>query len=256
MNDLDQSFRLVGTRPVRPDGVSKVTGAAKFGVDYALPGTLSGKVLRSPHPHARIKSIDTSKAEALKGVHAVTTRDDFPEQDFAYVGPARTQINMWHMTRNVMAREKVLYEGHAVAAVAAASPAIAARAIKLIKIEYEVLPHVIDVDEAMQDDAPLLFEDMIPRGFEPEATRPSNISKRVDFSIGDVDAAFAGADVIIEKEFKTAAVHQGYIEPHAALAVYHADGQGEVWCSSQGHFVIRTLTAKICGMNRRKNDDW
>ena len=249
MNDVNPQSSLIGTRPVRPDGVSKVTGTAKFGNDYDLPGTLAGKVLRSPHPHARIKSIDTSKAEALKGVHAVVTRDDFPEQDFSYVGPARTQINMWHMTRNVLAREKALYEGHAVAAVAAASPSIAAKAVKLIEVEYEVLPHVIDVDEAMKDDAPLLFEDMIPRGYEPEATKPSNISKRVEFAIGDIDAGFAEADVIVEKEFKTAAVHQGYIEPHAALAVWHADGQGEVWCSSQGHFVIRTLTAKICGMN-------
>ncbi|MGB0552257.1 MAG: xanthine dehydrogenase family protein molybdopterin-binding subunit [Alphaproteobacteria bacterium] len=249
MNDINPQSSLIGTRPVRPDGVSKVTGTAKFGNDYDLPGTLAGKVLRSPHPHARIKSIDTSKAEALKGVHAVVTRDDFPEQDFGYVGPARTQINMWHMTRNVLAREKALYDGHAVAAVAAASPSIAAKAVKLIEVDYEVLPHVIDVDEAMKDDAPLLFEDMIPRGYEPEATKPSNISKRVEFAIGDIDEGFAEADVIVEKEFKTAAVHQGYIEPHAALAVWHADGQGEVWCSSQGHFVIRTLTAKICGMN-------
>ena len=249
MNDINPQISLIGTRPVRPDGVSKVTGTAKFGNDYDLPGTLAGKVLRSPHPHARIKSIDTSKAESLNGVHAVVTRDDFPEQDFGYVGPARTQINMWHMTRNVLAREKALYEGHAVAAVAAASPSIAAKAVKLIEVDYEVLPHVIDVDEAMKDEAPLLFEDMIPRGYEPEATKPSNISKRVEFAIGDIDAGFAEADVIVEKEFKTAAVHQGYIEPHAALAVWHADGQGEVWCSSQGHFVIRTLTAKICGMN-------
>ncbi len=148
-----------------------------------------------------------------------------------------------------MAREKALYEGHAVAAVAAASPSIDAKAVKLIEVEYEVLPHVIDVDDAMKDEAPLLFEDMIPRGYEPEATKPSNISKRVDFAIGDIDAGFAEADVIVEKEFKTAAVHQGYIEPHAALAIWHAGGQGEVWCSSQGHFVIRALTAKICGMN-------
>ena len=121
MNDVNPQFSLIGTRPVRPDGVSKVTGTAKFGNDYDLPGTLAGKVLRSPHPHARIKSIDTSKAEALKDVHAVVTRDDFPEQDFRYVGPARTQINMWHMTRNVLAHEKALYEGHAVAAVADAT---------------------------------------------------------------------------------------------------------------------------------------
>jgi CO/xanthine dehydrogenase Mo-binding subunit len=89
MNDINPQLSLIGTRPVRPDGVAKVTGAAKFGNDYSLPGTLVGKILRSPHAHARIKSIDTSKAEALKGVYAVMTRDDLPEQEDVYLGPVQ-----------------------------------------------------------------------------------------------------------------------------------------------------------------------
>src|SRR5438445_13466586 len=116
-----------------------------------------------------------------------------------------------------MARQKALYEGHAIAAVAATSPAIAEEAVALIEVDYEVLPHAIDVDEAMKPDAPLLFEDMMTRGVEPAPTRPSNISKKLEFSIGDLDAGFAQADVVVEKEFKTAAVHQGYIEPHACF---------------------------------------
>ncbi|MEX2642507.1 MAG: xanthine dehydrogenase family protein molybdopterin-binding subunit [Acetobacterales bacterium] len=250
--DIKKAYKLIGTRPVRPDGVPKVTGTAKFGSDYTLPGTLAGKVLRSPHAHARIRSIDTSKAEALRGVKAVVTSKDFPEQEFAYVGPERTAVNLWHVTRNVIAREKVLYEGHAVAAVAAASPSIAAKAISLIEVDYEVLPHVIDVDEAMKEDAPLLFEDMITRGVDPAPTRPSNISKYLEFKIGDIDKGFAEADEVLEKEFATAASHQGYIEPHGCLARYDADGQGELWSSSQGHFVVRNLTAKLLGM--RLND--
>ncbi len=125
MNEIKKPYKYVGTNQIRPDGVPKVTGTAKFGNDYTLPGTLYGKILRSPHAHALIKSIDTSKAEVLPGVQAVMTAADFPDHPFAYVGAARVQINFWHVTRNIMAREKALYEGHAVAAVAAISPAVA-----------------------------------------------------------------------------------------------------------------------------------
>jgi len=141
-----------------------------------------------------------------------------------------------------------LYEGHAIAAVAATTAAIAAEAIALIEVDYEVLPHVIDVDEAMQPDAPVLFEDMITRGVEPAPTKPSNITKRLEFKVGDLDAGFAAADEIVEMSFKTAAVHQGYIEPHSCLARYGADGQCELWSASQGHFVVRAYTAKLLGM--------
>jgi CO/xanthine dehydrogenase Mo-binding subunit len=181
-------------------------------------------------------------------VKSIVTAADFPEQAFAYVGPERVAANFWHMTRNIMAREKVLYEGHAVAAVAAISPAVAAAALELIEVTYEVLPHVIDVDDAMKPDAPLLFEDMITRGIEPPPAKPSNIAKRTEYKLGDLDAGFAQAELVIEREFKTAAVHQAYIEPHGCVARYEADGQGEIWASSQGHFTVRALTAQLCGM--------
>jgi CO/xanthine dehydrogenase Mo-binding subunit len=108
MNEIKKPYKWVGTAPVRPDGVPKVTGTAKYGNDYTLPGALYGKILRSPHAHARIKSIDTSKAEKLPGVKAVVTAKDFPDQNFAYIGPERVAVNFWHMTRNIMAREKAL----------------------------------------------------------------------------------------------------------------------------------------------------
>jgi len=250
VNDVvTKPYKWVGTRPNRPDGVPKVTGTAQYGADFSLPGMLWGQILRSPHAHARIRKIDTSKAEKLPGVKAVMTAKDLPEQKFDYVGPERVAMNLWHVTRNIMAREKALYHGHAVAAVAATSKAIAEEALKLIEVDYEVLPHVIDVDEAMKPDAPLLFEDMITRGIEPAPTKPSNVTKRLEFKIGDLDKGFAEADAVIEHEFKTAAVHQAYIEPHATLARFDANGHGEIWSSSQGHFVVRALTAQILGIS-------
>lgn len=246
--DIQQVMKVVGTSPVRPDGVPKVTGQAQYGADYSLPGMLWAKVLRSPHAHARILSVDTSRAAALPGVKGIILGSDFPEHPFDYVGPERVAQNYWHMTRNIMAREKALFEGHAIAAVAATTSAIAAEAVSLIDVKYEVLPHCIDVEDAMKPDAPLLFEDMITRGVEPAPSKPSNISKRLEFSTGDIAAGFASADEVVEMSFKTAAVHQGYIEPHSCLARYGADGQCELWSASQGHFVVRAYTAKLVGM--------
>ena len=243
-----KQFKWVGTRPICPDGVPKVTGLAQYGADLAMPGMLVGRILRSPHAHACIRSIDTSKAAALPGVKALVTSADFPDQKFEYVGPERIAQNFWHMTRNIMAREKALYEGHAVAAVAATSGGIADEALSLIAIDYEVLPHVIDVDEAMKPDAPLLFSDLITRGVEPPP-KPSNISKRVEYKLGDLVAGLAAADEIVEMSFKTKPVHQAYIEPQGCVARCDADGQGELWTSSQGHFVVRAYTAQLLGMN-------
>src|SRR5258707_5400156 len=181
-NGHPQGF--VGTRQIRPDGVDKVTGRARFGADFNLPGQLIGKVLRSPHPHARIISIDTSKAEALPGVKAVITRDDFPDQPSEFIPAGEMMMNYRDVVRNVMAREKVLYEGHAVAAVAATSALIAKQALHLIKVDYEVLPHVIDVVEAMQPGAPLLHEDLFTAGVEPAPKMPSNVAKRLEIGHG------------------------------------------------------------------------
>src|SRR5882762_6895416 len=189
---------VVGTRTIRPDGVDKVTGRARFGADYNLPGQLIGRVLRSPHPHARIVGIDTARAEALPGVKAVITRDDFGDQPSEFIPAGEMMMNYKDVVRNVMAREKALYEGHAVAAVAATSVAIARRALKLIDVKYELLPHVIDVVEAMRPDAPVLHDDLYTAGVEPKPEKPSNIAKRVEIVLGDIEAGFKNADVIVE----------------------------------------------------------
>ncbi len=244
--------RWVGTRPVRPDGVDKVTGRARFGADVHLPNMLVGRVLRSPHAHARIHSIDTSAAQALPGVKAVVTRDDFNDLPSEFVPAGEMLINYRDVVRNVMAREKALFEGHPVAAVAAVSDKVARDALALIKVEYEVLPHVLDVVDAMAPDAPLLHEDMITAGVEPAPEKPSNVAKVVEFKIGDVEAGFAEADIVIEREFSTQPVHQGYIEPHSCIANYSEDGQAELWCTTQGHFVVRGHCAKLLGMDVAK----
>src|SRR5919106_1638723 len=169
MSYLDKSaLRLVGTRPIRPDGVDKVTGRANFGADMTMPGMLWGKIKRSPHAHARIVSIDYDKALKLPGVKAVITRDDFPD-----IAPERAQIgaaphNLIHLSLNCMAKGKVLYEGHAVAAVAATSQAIAEEALDLIEVQYQVLPHVLDVEAAMAENAPILNENNFTAGIEPK----------------------------------------------------------------------------------------
>ena len=249
MANENQELKWIGTSPVRPDGTDKVTGRAKFGADLMLPGMLTGKVLRSPHAHAKIKSIDTSKAEALPGVKAVVTCADIGEMPSEWVPAGELQLNYRDLASNIMARGKALYDGHAVAAVAATSASIANAALDLIAVDYEVLPHVIDVEEAMAPDAPVLHEDMFTEGVTPTPDKPSNIFKEIGIAVGDVEAGFAAADLIVERSFKTAPVHQGYIEPHAAVASFAEDGQAELWCSTQGHFTARAYCAKLLGMD-------
>jgi CO/xanthine dehydrogenase Mo-binding subunit len=248
MSYLDKaSLRVVGTRPIRPDGVDKVTGRANFGADMVMPGMLWGRIKRSPHAHARIVSINCDKALALPGVKAVVTGGDFPEvtPERAHVGAA--PANLRDLSRNVIARGKALYEGHAVAAVAATSQAVAEQALDLIEIEYQVLPHVMDIEAAMADGAPLLHDDIFTAGIEPKPTKPSNVSKVVRFAKGDIEAGFREADIVIERRYTTKPVHQGYIEPHACLVSVAADGQCTIFSSSQGQFMVRAYTSRIVG---------
>jgi CO/xanthine dehydrogenase Mo-binding subunit len=242
--DPARKLKIVGTNPIKPDGVDKVTGRAKFGADTQLPGMLVGKILRSPHAHAIIKSIDTSEAEKLPGVKSVCTRDDFPE-----IAPGA----MYEISYICMAREKVFYDGHQVAAVAATSEKIAKKALKLIKVEYEVLPHVIDVMDAVKDDAPILHPDNRPKGIDDwPADKQTNILDRAEWSMGDVEKGFADADLIVEHEFDTKPMHQGYIEPQGCVANYTEDGQFDLWTCTQAHFVYRSRLAAILEMDISK----
>ncbi len=240
------SYSVIGTRPVRHDGADKVTGRAIYGGDFQMAGMLHGFILRSPYAHARIKRIDTSKAEMFPGVKAVITTQDFPEVDgnkMIDLGEGNTSL-AW-ARGNVLAGDKVLYRGHAVAAVAAVNAHVAEEAAGLIEVEYEELPCVLNAPDAMKQDAPLLHADLKMKELGEATGKVSNIAEHFRHVMGDIEAGFAAADVVIEREFNTATVHQGYIEPHNATALWNNDGRISIWCSTQGSFVVRDTTAAI-----------
>ena len=251
-------FDVVGTRPVRHDGPDKVMGRARYAADIHLPGTLVGKVLRSPHGHARIKGIDASKALALEGVKAVVTADDFPDVSAAVSDQSEgSTVNYGFYSRNTIAREKALYKGHAIAAVAAVNAEVADQALELIEVDYEVLEPVFTAEAAMETGAPVLHERLVTLsspaqragGYaSDDAGDGTNISNRFEFTMGDVESGFEASDFVVEQEYRTKQVHQGYIEPHSATAQWNVDGTVTVWCSSQGHFSLRDHNSRVLGV--------
>jgi len=243
------ALRVVGTTPVRADGFEKVTGSAVFADDFHLPGMLHGKVLRSPHAHAAILSIDAAGALRLPGVHAVITAADFPEPSTEI--EARSEgglVEIVDLASNCMARDKALYDGHAVAAVAADSPHVAEQAARLIRVEYEVLEPVLDVRSAMAEGAPVVHADFTPGSFFAEFEKVSPNASRLEYSGGDLARGFEQAAVVVEREFETRAVHQGYIEPQVTTARWDGDDRVTVWTSTQGHFAVRDQLAGILNL--------
>ena len=235
----NKEYNVVGKRPIRHDGYDKVTGKALYGADIQLPGLLHGQVLRSPHAHARIISIDTTKAEAHPEVRAVITSADLPElpDEPVAMGPG-PKPNGWELSSNILARGKVLYRGHAIAAIAATSIHAAEEALSLIDVKYEVLPAVTNAEDAMKPDAPALHDKY-----------KGNVANHSQLIQGDVEKGFAEADVVIEREYRTTTVHQGYIEPHSATAWWTpSNDKITIWGSSQGHFPIRDRTAGVVGV--------
>jgi len=243
----ERVFKYIGTRPIRHDGVDKVTGRANYGADLTLPGMLHGAVLRSPHAHARIVSIDTSAAEAVAGIKAIVTGKDFPETT-AKLALGEAAIDLHDIADNVIARTKVLYGGHAVAAVAATNPDAAREALSKINVVYDVLKPVLTVDQATAPNAPILHDAMVTKGVK-DAKGPTNVAARMELKRGDVEKGFAEADVVVEREYRTPTVHQGYIEPHACVARFGEDGRAVVWCSTQGPFAVRDQVAAIVGID-------
>ncbi len=235
----NQEYNVVGKRPIRHDGYDKVTGKALYSADVDLPGLLHGQVLRSPHAHAKILKIDTSRARAHPEVRAVVTSADLPTLPNAPVamGPG-PKPNGRELSNNILAGEKALYKGHAVAALAATSAHAAEEALDLIDVEYEVLPAVTDVEAAMAPGAPQLHEKY-----------EGNVASHAQLQQGDVEEGFRKADVVVEREYRTKTVHQGYIEPHSATAWWtSSNNRLTIWCSSQGHFAIRDRTAGVLGI--------
>ncbi|MFO0891356.1 MAG: xanthine dehydrogenase family protein molybdopterin-binding subunit [Isosphaeraceae bacterium] len=242
----EQDYRVLGRRPVRHDGADKVTGKAIYAADVQLPNMVHGKMVRSPHAHAMIRSVDATEALKLPGVFAVVTSADFPDlkDRQALMGEAGA-VNLAHLAANCLAMGKVLYKGQPVAAVAAASPHLAEEAAARIRVEYEVLPSVTWVLDAMKDDAPLLHPELRTDSMGQRGDRPTNVAAHIQFEKGDVAAGFRQADVVVEREFRTASVHQGYIEPHAAVAMWNEDGRLKIWSATQGAFNCRQQVAEL-----------
>ena len=243
-----QTYNVVGTRPIRHDGADKVTGRALYGADFDTAGMLHGHILRSPHAHARIKSIDTSAAEALPGVLAVVTNADFGSDEDAIVDFGEGATSLKWLRDNVLASDKALYRGHAIAGVAASNPHVAEEAVQLIVVDYEVLPPAITVEDAMAEGAPILHDDLKTEELGEQTDKVSNIAQHFQHKKGDTAAGFAEADVTVEREYRAKTVHQGYIEPHNATALWNNDGRLHIWCSTQGAFTVRDAMAQLLEM--------
>jgi xanthine dehydrogenase molybdenum-binding subunit len=241
-------LRVVGTRPVRPDGIDKVTGRALYGADITMPGLLTGRVLRSPVAHARIVRVDTSAARALPGVKAVVTAADLPPAPDRIEDLGEGAIDLRYLSDNLLAREKVLYHGHALAAVAASTPDIAEQALALIRVEFEPLPPVMTASAAMKPDAPLLHAGLKTDRMGQRDAAPSNVASQLRHERGNLDDGFRRAAVVIDRRFRTETVHQGYIEPQASTAHVQADGQITIWTSTQGTFAVRSQVAEVLGL--------
>ena len=243
--------RVIGTRTPKVDGVEKVTGRAQYGADVQLSGLLVGRILPSPFAHPRIVSIDTSAAEALPGVLAVVTgrisRAAAGDGDPVGHGDREELLR----ALEGIAHDKVLYHGQTVAAVGSATAGAAERAPRssfIRVVEYEELPPVFDAVEAMRPDATVLLNDLFTKSPEGTATEPSNVAEQAVYERGDIAAGFAEADVVVEREYRTQVVHQGYIEPNVDSAYVDAQGNVTVWANTQGIFGQRRDVAMIAGV--------
>ncbi|MCH7740570.1 MAG: xanthine dehydrogenase family protein molybdopterin-binding subunit [Chloroflexi bacterium] len=243
-----RNFKVVGTRPIRHDGFDKVTGRAQYGADIRIPGLIWGEVLRSPHAHARIKSIDTSEAEAMTGVLAVVTHADFPSIEDRTIEAGEGLVDFIRTAQNILADGKVHYKGHVVAAVAAIDRNTALEAAGKIKVEYEALPVVNSVEEALAPDAPIILEDLVGDDLGEEV-KNTNMARHFRHEFGDLEKGFEESSIVIEREFKMSMVHQGYIEPHNAVALWTNDGRLTLWSSTQGAFGVRSQTAGLLNMD-------
>jgi CO/xanthine dehydrogenase Mo-binding subunit len=232
----------IGTNAPRIDAIAKVTGAAQFTGDLRLPGLASGRILRSPYPHARIVAIDASRAAALPGVIAAMTGQNLPCAD-SYYGHALKD-------RPVLAIDRVRFVGEPVAAVAAEDPSIADEAVNLIEVEYEKLPAAITIEQALAPDAPLLHDAPSLRaglfhGLGEIRLAAGNVCYHHAFARGDVERLFATADVVVEGEYTFPAVYQYALEPHTTVAHWTAADDLTVWSSCQHPFLVRAELADL-----------
>ena len=253
--EMQREYRNVGKPVARIDGAGKVTGETIYADDMQLPRMLHAKVLGSPYAHARIKSIDTSAARIHPGVEAVFTSSDLPPY----------KKNFSNRRGMIFPDDEVLFHGQPVVTVLASDPHVAEDALSLIRVEYEALPPVVDPIAAMDHDSPLVRSPLgdvdrseerghVTVAVEQEEAegKPSNIASQMNFKRGDIEVGFAEADVVIENTWRSAVVHQSYIEPHSTIADYDASGELSVWTSSQAPFYIRDELAQTLGLPENK----
>jgi xanthine dehydrogenase molybdenum-binding subunit len=247
------SLKIVGTRAARVDGRERVTGTAIYPADLKLPGMVHAKILRSPLAHARIKSIDTARAEALKGVLAVVSARDFPDVPVGATIPfGETGYDMWMVAQINLARDKVHWVGQPVAAVAAVDVHVAEAALQLIAIEYEPLEPVVDIAAAMAAEAPVLHDHIFTKGIEPRPRAPSNVCSRTVIARGDASRALADAPAAASLSVRVDTAHQGYLEPQVVVAEVDANGFATVWASTQGQFSAELMISRMLGMRQSK----
>ena len=232
-----KDYSVLRTSVPRVDALDKVTGRAQFSADIILADMLFARVLRSPFPHARIKRLDTSKAKALAGVRAVVTASDVP-------GLQNNRGEVISPMLPTLAKDRVIFEGQPVAAVAAETTFIAEEALALIEVEYEPLPYVLDVLEAMKPDAPLVYTTVFNKNVPGKENTPTNVFISWETARGDSGVAFKEADVVLENTYRIQTVHQGHLEPRAAVVDIDLNGKLTVWTDNQGIFQVRELIAE------------
>ncbi len=253
MTSPEAPMQVVGKRLPRVDAGERVTGRATYPADMTRPGLVVGRIKRSPHAHARIMSIDTTRARALKGVLAVITAADFPVIEPGTIIPfGETGADAWVSALTVIARDRVVWRGQPIAAVAATDAYIAAAALDLIDVAYEVLPAMMDIEAASAPDAPLIYPAIKPKGFDSTVLAPRNAGGRTMIERGDVAAAFASATAVGAIKTVIDTAHQGYIEPHACVAEADASGFVTLWVSTQGAFQTEIQTAVLLGLSQSK----
>ncbi len=249
----NKELRIIGKRVPRVDARERVAGEAIYAADLKLPGLAHARILGSPHAHARIRGIDTSRAEVLDGVLAVVTAADFPELPLGAMIPmGETGYDMWMVATSNMARDKVFWVGHPVAAVAAVDVHVAEAALKLIEVDYEPLPAAVDLADAMAPDAPVLHAHVVTKGVDPAPRGPSNVCSRTVIARGDTAAAIASAAGVGEAHVRVDTAHQGYLEPQAVVAQVDRNGFATVWASTQGQFTAELMIARMLGMAQSK----
>jgi len=241
-----QPTHVVGKSEPRVDGVKLATGRATFADDVQMPGMLHARLLLSPHAHARIRRIDASRARALPGVHAVLTYEDLPAVRFTTAGQSYPEPSP---ADTVSLDRKVRFVGDRVAAVAAESPQIAEEALRLIEVEYEVLPAVLDMEEAMRPGAPQIHDEPDARGIYDAAR---NVAAHLEAEAGDPDGAFAASHLVLEREYRTQQVQQTPIETHVCVTWWDEDDRLVIRTSTQVPFHVRRILAPVLGLPPRR----